>query len=270
MRRLNILVIHGMGSQEKYYSHPMRDEINGRLGPQLAGHVSWGEVYWADVLKARQAEYLDEAKQKNDLDFISMRRFMVNSVSDASAYRKTADRKDTVYGDIHAKVDAVMDKLDDPTDPQRPLVVLAHSLGGHIMSNYIWDLQKPGAAPAGAGDFRRMTTLAGMVTFGCNIPFYTFAFKKSEIKPISFPGSKLPQALKEEARWFNFFDPDDILGYPLRPINFAYRKLVDEDIAINVGGLNSRWNPLSHTKYWTDNDFTRPVAAFLKKLIEAV
>ncbi len=175
MTRLSILVIHGMGSQEKYYSHPMREEINGRLGPQLAGRVTWGEVYWADVLKTRQTEYLDEAKQNNDLDFISMRRFMVNSVSDASAYRKTADKKDTVYGDIHSKVDAAMDKLDDPADPKRPLVVLAHSLGGHVMSNYIWDLQKPGAAPAGTSDFRLMNTLAGMVTFGCTSAFFAFA-----------------------------------------------------------------------------------------------
>ncbi len=269
MTNLNILVIHGMGSQEKYYSHPMREEIKDRLGHDLEGRVTWGEVYWADVLKARQTEYLNEAKQNNDLDFISMRRFMVNSVSDASAYRKTADKRDTVYDDIHAKVDRAMADLDDPSDPKRPLVVLAHSLGGHIMSSYIWDLQKPGAAPAGASDFRRMKTLAGMVTFGCNIPFFTFAFRKSDIKPIKFPGSKLPQALKEEARWLNFFDPDDILGYPLRPINFAYRKIVDEDIAINVGGLNSSWNPLSHTKYWTDNDFTKPVAAFIEKLLLA-
>jgi hypothetical protein len=269
MTNLNILVIHGMGSQEKYYSHPMRDEINSRLGPHLAGQVTWGEAYWADVLKTRQSEYLDDAKQKNDLDFISMRRFMVNSVSDASAYRKSADKKDTVYDDIHAKVDKAMDGLDDPADPKRPLVVLAHSLGGHIMSNYIWDLQKPGAAAAGASDFRRMKTLAGMITFGCNIPFFTFAFKKSEIKPITFPGSTLPQALREEARWYNFFDPDDILGYPLRSINFAYRKIVDNDIAINVGGPIASWNPLSHSRYWTDNDFTKPVASFLKKLLKA-
>lgn len=267
MTKLNILVIHGMGSQEKYYSHPMRDEINDRLGPQLAGQVTWGEVYWADVLNARQTAYLDDAKQDNDLDFISMRRFMVNSVSDASAYRKTVDKLDTVYDDIHNKVDKVMDKLDDPADPKRPLVVMAHSLGGHIMSNYIWDLQKPGAATAGTSDFRRMKTLAGMITFGCNIPFFTFAFKKSDIKPIKFPGSKLAQTLKEEARWHNFFDPDDILGYPLRPINFAYRKIVDDDISINVGGIHASWNPLSHSKYWTDNDFTKPMAAFLKRLL---
>lgn len=269
MTKLNILVIHGMGSQEKYYSHPLRDEINDRLGPQLAARVTWGEVYWADVLRDRQREYLDEARRNHDLDFIAMRRFMVNSVSDASAYRKTPDLKDTVYDDIHAKVGKVMDNLDDPSDPDRPLAVLAHSLGGHIMSNFIWDLQKPGALPAGTSNFRRMKTLAGMTTFGCSIPFFTFAYRKSEIKPISFPGSKLPQELKQLARWHNYYDPDDVLGYPLQPINFAYRRLVT-DIPINVGNFFTSWNPMSHGKYWTDNDFTKPVAAYLKKLLEAV
>jgi hypothetical protein len=166
-------------------------------------------------------------------------------------------------------VDKVMDKLDDPAAPDRPLVLLAHSLGGHIMSNYIWDRQKPGASPAGTSSFRKLETLAGMITFGCNIPFFTFAYKKSDIKPIRFPGSKLPPVLDLLARWKNYYDPDDILGYPLQPINQAYSKLV-EDIPINVGGLFTSWNPTSHSKYWTDNDFTKPVAAFLKELLEAV
>ncbi len=226
MTKLNILVIHGMGSQEQYYSHPMRDEINKWLGEMLAGQLTWAEVYWADVLRDRQKEYLDQARRHHDLDFISMRRFMVNSVSDASAYRKNTDKRDTVYDDVHTKVDKVMDKLDDPAAPDRPLVLLAHSLGGHIMSNYIWDRQKPGASPAGTSSFRKLETLAGMITFGCNIPFFTFAYKKSDINPIRFPGSKLPPVLDLLARWKNYYDPDDILGYPLQPINHAYSKLV--------------------------------------------
>lgn len=268
MTDLSILVIHGMGSQRKFYSHPMRDEIRGRVGDQWADRVRWEEVYWADVLKARQAEYFDEAKQWHDLDFVSLRRFMINSVSDASAYRQTSDTNDTVYDDIHAKVDVAMDRLDDPADSDRPLLVLAHSLGGHIMSNYIWDLQKPGAGPAGASSFRKMETLAGIVTFGCNIPFFTFAYKKSEIRPIRFPGDQLSPAIKDLAVWRNYYDPDDILGYPLSPINGKYAKLVD-DIPINVGGIFSSWNPMSHGKYWTDNDLTRPVAELIKAILKA-
>jgi hypothetical protein len=66
-----------------------------------------------------------------------------------------------------------------------------------------------------------------------------------------------------EARWWNYYDKDDVLGYPLKPISPSYDAVVDEDIEINVGGFATSFTPKSHTEYWTDNDFTEPVAKFL-------
>ena len=139
---------------------------------------------------------------------------------------------------------------------------MAHSLGGNIMSNYIWDMQHGGGdQPGDLSPFEQLHTLAGMITFGCNIPLFTFAY--TDVKPIQFPADQLPDTVRNKARWFNYYDPDDVLGYPLKSINSAYDAVVDEDIAINVGGLLSNWNPISHTKYWTDNDFTKPAAEFI-------
>jgi hypothetical protein len=268
MARLAIAVIHGMGSQERKYSRPLRDEINDRIGSAGSNKVQWGEIYWADVLKKRQKDYINLAKNSTDLDYISLRRFMVGSFGDASAYRKTKDKKNTTYQKIHQRVSKCISDLDDPANPDTPLIVLAHSLGGHIMSNYIYDMQKKTASGAtGLSSFQRMETLAGFITFGCNIPFFVFAYAKKDIKPIRFPGKALAPALRKKARWLNFFDPDDVLGYPLKPINHAFSKIVDKDIPINVGGILSSWNPMSHHKYWTDNDFTKPVARFIKKLL---
>jgi hypothetical protein len=268
MARLAIAVIHGMGSQDRKYSRPLRDEINDRLGAAGASQVQWGEIYWADVLKKRQKDYIEQAKNSTDLDYISLRRFMVGSFGDASAYRKTKDKKDTTYQKIHQRVSKCISDLDDPATPDTPLIVLAHSLGGHIMSNYIYDMQKKTTSGAtGLSSFQRMETLAGFITFGCNIPFFVFAYAKKDIKPIRFPGKALAPALRKKVRWLNFFDPDDVLGYPLRPINQAYNKIVDKDIPINVGGILTSWNPMSHLKYWTDNDFTKPVARFIKTLL---
>jgi hypothetical protein len=159
-------------------------------------------------------------------------------------------------------------KLDDQLGGPKPLIILAHSLGGHVMSNYIYDMQKPNSPVAvGLNDFQKMKTLAGIITFGCNIPFYTFAFDKINIKPIKFPGQKLTPDQKTKAKWLNFYDPDDVLGYPLKAINKAYSDIVNQDIPINVGGILSSWNPMSHTKYWTDNDFTKPVSRFISKFL---
>ena len=135
------------------------------------------------------------------------------------------------------------------------------------MSSYIYDLQKPRNRRAGTVKFQQMQTVAGFITFGCNIPLFTFRFQKDDIKPIKFPGAGLSAANKDRARWLNFYDPDDVFGYPLKPINTAYRKVVNKDIPINVGGIISSWNPLSHGKYWTDNDFTKPVTKFINSFL---
>ena len=87
------------------------------------------------------------------------------------------------------------------------------------------------------------------------------------MKPIKFPAPGLPSGLKKKARWLNFYDPDDILGYPLKPINSDYRKVVTKDIAINAGGFFSSWNPLSHNGYWKDNDFTKPVSNLIASFL---
>ena len=34
-----------------------------------------------------------------------------------------------------------------------------------------------------------------------------------------------------------------------------------------VHGILTSWNPLSHSEYWTDDNFTEPVAEFLKSFI---
>ena len=131
------------------------------------------------------------------------------------------------------------------------------------MSNYIWDQQKHPKPRQSA--FEQMKWLTGFITFGCNIPLFTFAYKDPE--PIEFPPSSLPDQFKQKSRWYNYYDPDDILGYPLKQISAKYRATVIRDISINVGGLFGGWNPASHTEYWTDNDFTKPVAKYLAGFI---
>jgi pimeloyl-ACP methyl ester carboxylesterase len=257
-KTLGVAVIHGMGSQRsKAFADPLIEELESRL--ERPANVAWRRIFWADVLSARQDRYLKAANRNNQLDFFTLRSFVISALGDASAYRRVGDDAEGTYGGIHTIVrDEVAALRQELGGDEAPLVILAHSLGGHVISNYIWDIQKQNAiVEPGDNDFERMRTLAGLVTFGCNIPLFTFALNK--IVPISLP---------QGAKWLNFFDPDDVLGYPLKPLSPEYRRTVSRDIAINVGGIASSWNPLSHSKYWTDNDFTKPVARFLDRLIE--
>ena len=263
-----IAVIHGMGSQKRGYSRGLQRKIRDELGSDKASRTVWAEIYWADVLQAPQEEYLRAASADHKMDFMGLRRFMVNAFADAAAYRFPRHPNDTTtYDKVHARVATAISHLAAGVPATAPLIVFAHSLGGHVMSNYIWDRQRPGASK-GLGYFESMRTHAGMLTYGCNIPFFTMAYRKKDIKPIRFPGSRLSEEDRQRARWLNFYDPDDVLGYPLRPINAAYRRTVDRDIAINVGGPLASWNPLSHDKYRTDRDFTQPAARFLATFLD--
>jgi hypothetical protein len=223
-----------------------------RAGERLLRPTSAGGALRGDA--ARAAKY--------ELDLFELRRFIVSALGDASGYRKTDDKTDNTYESVHLRVKRALASLEARVEPSTPLTVLAHSMGGHIISNYVWDAQQRGMAK-GLSYFMSMRTLGGIITFGCNIPLFVFAYEKSKIKPIKFPGARLPDWAKPHAKWLNFYDPDDVLGYPLKPINGAYSDVVDKDTAINVGGFFSSWNPRSHSRYWTDNSFTKPAAKFL-------
>lgn len=66
----------------------------------------------------------------------------------------------------------------------------------------------------------------------------------------------------------NYFDRQDVLGWPLSPLSESYDDLV-QDRQIDVGNYFSSWNPLSHLDYWGDKDFLEPLVDFLRKLIAA-
>lgn len=263
-----VLIIHGMGSQKSDFAEATMDEINRRISSKGKdpAKVNWKPVFWADVIEPRQTKFMqDIVKHKdNDIDFIKLRRFVITAMGDAAAYQSIRGKKSSTYSEIHTLVKAcVKDLFKNQLGKQAcPLIVMAHSLGGHIMSNYIWDIQqKPNQR---LSDFENMQYLAGMVTFGCNIPLFTFSHTKLE--PFSFPGPRLSATEKSKAQWLNFYDADDVLGYPLRQLSDSYKKLVN-DRPINSGGLLTSWNPLSHNEYWTDNDMTKPVAELIAQFI---
>ena len=71
--------------------------------------------------------------------------------------------------------------------------------------------------------FERIETLAGFITFGSTLPLFALAYKNRE--NIQFPPANItnyfpnanPNRVRRAIKWINFFDADDILGYPIRP-----------------------------------------------------
>jgi hypothetical protein len=265
MSKLGVLIIHGMGSQRPGYSVPMKDELE-RNFPVNSPSIEWEEVLWSDTLETAEIALLDAMRSApQPLNWPSLREFVVHSFGDALAYHHHSE-SDSTYAKVHDIIRDAVDNLHSRLDADAPVIVIAHSLGAHMMSNYIWDAQNGGSRSP-------IPNLLAMITFGCNIPLFSLDFPNSVAQPITLPAKPL-------ARWFNFFDRDDVLGWPLRPLyeknlaqlNAEQRATVAciEDHEINVGSLTTSWNPMSHTGYWTDNDFTGPVIAYFLRVLDSL
>lgn len=267
---IGILVIHGIGIQKTNFADDLIDKMNDRLKDVgvIPGAVAWESAFWADLLTKNEEELWKKLSAAYDLDWVTVRKFIINVLADALAYQRDPEEDQNMYRRIHARIREHLDHLRTSLgDQDKPLVIIAHSLGSVIVSNYTWDEQRQNKYSLGTNSFERMETLASLVTFGSNIPLFTLAL--SDPKPIEFPPTQLPANLKAAAKWLNFFDPDDVLGYPLKPLSPSYGETVSADIEVNAGGLFTSWNPVSHTEYWTDDDFTKPVAALIRDVVVA-
>jgi len=289
--KLGVLLIHGMGNQERGFAAPMIEELKGRVRKQGGDdrQIAFQEVWWAPVLADKEETLLRRLSDGNDLEWMELRRFVMHSLADAIAYQDTnrgppSPDQINVYRQVHNRIGEAVKTLReriragmDASAPEVPLVVIAHSLGCHMISNYIWDVRDSDDAkkkPA-ANAFEGFETLAGIVMFGCNIPLFTLAY--TNLEPIRFPTPNLKayfpkgtpaKDIAEAAQWLNLYDPDDVLGYPLRTLDPKFAQAVTRDVAVDAGPVLRSWNPLSHTEYWTDNDVTKPTAQLIHRILK--
>jgi hypothetical protein len=272
-RDLGILIVHGMGSQPASFSDGLREELTDRLRILGAdpGRIAWQACLWAEELESREADLWTDLAM-DTLGWRRLRRFVVAALGDALAYRVVGTSHTSIYVGVHQRVRRALDDLrSELGGVDKPLVVLAHSLGAHVISNHAWDARNkgyPGSNPAEWTPFERLESMVLFVTFGCNIPLFTLAL--DSIEAIPFPPPELPQSLKRVAKWLNFYDEDDVLGYPLRRLSPSYELSVTDDIEVNVGGFGASMSPLSHARYWRDASFTRPVSEGIAHILDAL
>ncbi|MBD3678348.1 MAG: hypothetical protein HUJ27_08090 [Rhodobacteraceae bacterium] len=273
-KSLAVAVVHGMGRQKKdnpgnsaalSFSAKLHRRMREEMGKdQFDEKIAWREIFWADVLQPRQEDY--ERRMRRQSPFGPLRRFVMHKLSDAASYYPHLTPDGSTYQQVHERIDNVLHELEGDVEPGAPLLIMAHSLGGHMMSNYIYDMGK-GRRPVPKG-FRSLETFAGLFTFGCNIPVFVFACKKAV--PIGFPGAKPERRLKPW--WRNHYDAQDPLGYPLGPIGDGYEDMVKdreiEDVKVNVGfPIIQSWTFLSHNAYWNDRRFAKRAVRFAEDIM---
>lgn len=285
----------------------MEDALKARLPKRLHPHVTFDAVFWAGRVRERQRHYLDAVKKKALFSDSAYRSLVVQGLGDAAAYQKTKSFRNSSYYEIQAEVRTVIERLDQSGPPNRPLILIGHSLGCHIISSLAWDMytikhwddarlaaeddevRKFAAYLKEGSAFRRLDTLAGLVMMGSNMPLFTFTFGPDRILPITstrkpgdkaaFPGHALEPRTQSKVRWLNYYSRNDLLGYPLKPLNEAYTAeplLTDIEVA-SEGWLRRLASyiapPLAayqaHTGYWTHRRVVRGAADLIAAIATA-
>ncbi len=270
-RKVAVAVIHGIGRQTADFAHQMSAALNAHFGPDMASDVIIRTVFWAPVLQAAEDELWRRMEAGGPLHYPDVRRFLVDFLSDALAYQPTGDDR-RAYDGIHAVFARTLADLAEAAGPDAPLCVIAHSLGTIIASNYIYDLQADPFKHLISDEVRALMrdtpleqghTLALLYTLGSPIALWSLRYREFG-RPITVPTPHLAEYYPQiSGEWVNYYDQDDVVGFPLKTLNMQYARMVTRDEPVNVGGLLQHWNPASHLGYWTDKDVIKPIAAKL-------
>ncbi len=262
-----VVFVHGVGEQAPEPPRAFEARVRAaferhvrRQGrpPPPPDALAWEYVYWADVTQPDQ-EALKRRLTAQDW----LRRFLIGSMGDAVAYSRLPYPPDK-YGEIQGRFAGVLQRILQGC-AQRPdvavrLTLLAHSLGAVIASDGMYELLKRAPLPP-------HVAFGNFFTMGSPLALYALRYGLDRFtKPVR------PEV------WVNFYYPQDIIGYPLKPLNAAYAEAVTEDVALRpaggtrgvsaLGRLVVAWLPgfgawQSHGWYFSDRRVIRRIGRTL-------
>jgi hypothetical protein len=283
MAAVALITVHGMGETPPTYAATLMERLRGRLGA-VAGRVVMRSVYYQKILQDNQNAVWQRTRERSTVRYPDLRKFVLFGFGDAAGLENRKEIPGSVYELAQGEIARTLLSA-HAANPGMPVVFVAQSLGCQVLSSYIYDAQKAARnLPVSAGIWRNIDAWAGstlgraltasektflgagtcaaLVTTGCNIPVFVAAHKEMHVVPIAPPTPLF--------KWINFYDPDDVLGWPLQPLPGGYRELVEDRIVNASGGVASlllrSWNPLAHNSYWDDATVVDAIAAMLRRL----
>ncbi|MCH7729606.1 MAG: hypothetical protein IH991_24475 [Planctomycetes bacterium] len=140
-KKIGVLTLHGVGSHREGsdFDAKFRKTLQEKAGQKTSIVVK--TVYYLGESSSRQAQLwkeLDRLEKKvpSSLDHKIIRRLMLASVGDALAYANNPTNKNSFYRSAHEKVRIAVDELRTELGDDRPVVVVANSLGCKVIFDY--------------------------------------------------------------------------------------------------------------------------------------
>lgn len=283
-KEIALITIHGMGEIKKdnqAYYLPLKEGLKKKF------KEDWDKIHFEPIQYQPEfqvnQEFVWNKMQQGEgyhLYWNKLREFVLFGFGDAGALEHSRTHNPQLYLDIQLLIkDAFVNCYNALGDTSKPVIVFANSLGCQVISNYFWDSQhkkglfKNHTANSELDEYVKGCTCNRLITTGCNIPLFVAGLDTIEcFKP-----------LNQNFKWYNYFDGDDILGWPLstlsskgngrerqsnskNPIHRFEDIVIDQEI--NVGKFYTSWNPFSHESYWEDKDVITMVASHILRALE--
>jgi hypothetical protein len=271
-KKIGVGIIHGIGSQTKDFAEEMETELRDLFAKRLnkidssiehpASLLVIKPIFWAEVLEGPEKKLWGKL-HASDIGQNILRKFVIHAFADAIAYQKAPSKK-KYYKQIQDTIDKqLLEMAKELRDGEAPLCVIAHSLGSVIASNHFYDLQQGKRSAEDLAHLEhplaRGETLTLFYTMGSPIALWSIGYDDFD-SPLLVPTNAIKDRYPDMGEWKNFYDRDDIIGYPLEPL---YSSKVVRDHQVNVGNLLTGWNPGSHIGYWVDKDVLKQIVSGL-------
>ena len=283
MKKVALITLHGMGVTPENYADGLSRDIAYRLGSDFDSlHI--GAVYYKGILLENEKRIWERVGRRVRWD--GLRQFLLFGFADAAGLETSKSLGHSVYSQAQVRLARELYIARKAMGHDGPIIVLAQSLGGQVASCYFWDAQAqsvgddvqvgiwkgirgfeveiagPNSLTEQDISFLRGKTIRHIVTTGCNIPIFVAARATKDILPIK---------PNDNFKWTNYYDKDDVLGWPLSDLSEQYKDIVT-DVQVNAGGgilgwISSSWNPMSHLQYWRDDEILDPLADIIKSII---
>lgn len=260
MADLVILAAPGMGAVDEGFAEPLFQALKNSLGDD------WSRIHTDTILcqghLQPNLERVFEAMQKRDMDYLRARKFMLYGLAEASAQMADTHQRGGNYDKTQQAIYQTFERAAKATSDNAPVILLSHSIGCCILSNYLWDAQRAtinhgiwrdggpkGVHKGSAKDlFLRGKTIAHWYTLGASNPLWTAGMARDQIQAVT------SDTRGYNFRWKNFYHPDDLFGWPLKPLSPSYNQAVYRDFETRplADWSAASWGPqlVSHDGYW--------------------
>lgn len=245
-QKIAVAFLHGAGTPDEHFADEMIRKIKRGFSEKLGIDNAEQElvvdaVFWSSVFEEEEKKLLKRLQQNNDLDYLRLRRFVVEFLADAVAYQPTKQGSQN-YDHVNAFLAESIRKLKVKTGHNAPLCIISHSLGSVVASNYFYDLQfkRENIGPKTMKNtsdtpIEQAETLALFYTMGSPLALWSMRYPNFGM-PIHVPSLGLEKIHPHvQGEWINFYDKDDVLAFPLKSLNGYYQAAVAKDIEVNAG-----------------------------------